>query len=227
MSELVYIAMGDSLSAGKGDLDQEGHPIGWARRLCSLLSDATGATYAFTNLAVNRATIGEIRTGQVPAVESAAPDLVTVTIGINDIRGAFDPARFAGEVAGLFDVLVGTGATVVTITIPDIVHLLPLPAELRGAARQIIELANDGIRTSADARGMLYVDAYAAPEVADPGFWDTDRMHPNPHGHDLIARAAADLLLASGPHRGVPGQRLPPSTVDSPAPAAASPGPRQ
>jgi lysophospholipase L1-like esterase len=204
MPPLVYFALGDSLSAGKGDPDAKGRPVGWAQRMCSVLSDATGASYAFTNLAVNRATITEVLANQVPAVAGAAPDLVTVTIGINDIRGSFHPAQFAAQVGGLFDVLVGTGATVATMTIPDIVHLLPLPADMLGAARQIIEMANDGIRQSADARGVLYLDTYAKSDVADPGFWQEDQLHPNPHGHQLIAAATAEMLLAAGPRRGIP-----------------------
>jgi lysophospholipase L1-like esterase len=218
MPQVVYIALGDSLSAGKGDPDQEGRPVGWARRMCSMLSDATGSTYAFTNLAVNRATISDIVAGQLPAVVAGEqPDLITVTMGINDIRGAFDPGEFEGQVGSLLAALVGTGATVVTMTIPDIVHLLPLPAELKEAARQIIELANDGIRRSADAHGVLYLDAYVATEVADPDFWDPDGMHPNSNGHELIAEAAADQLLRAGPRRGLP------SAVPRPAAAVALP----
>ena len=176
-----------------------------------MLSDATGATYAFSNLAVNRAGIAEVLADQVPALAAATPDLLTITIGINDIRGSFDPARFAAQAAGLFDTLAGTGATVATMTIPDIVHLLPLPAEMLGAARQIIEMANDGIRRSAESRGVLYLDAYVAAEVADPGFWDEDRLHPNTNGHRLIAAAFADLLLAAGPRRGIPDRRPAPT----------------
>jgi lysophospholipase L1-like esterase len=226
MPQVVYFALGDSLSAGKGDPDDEGRLVGWARRMCSMLSDATGSTYAFTNLAVNRATISDVVTGQLPAVVAGEPpDLITVTIGINDIRGAFDPDLFETQVGELLDALVQTGATVVTMTIPDIVHLLPLPAELKDAARQIIELANDAIRRSADARGVLYLDAYVAREVADPGFWDPDGMHPNSNGHELIARAATDQLLAAGPRRGVPepvAADLPPAAADLPAPATSA-----
>jgi lysophospholipase L1-like esterase len=224
MTQQVHIALGDSLSAGKGDADLEGRPVGWARRLCSLLSDATGSTYAFTNLAVNRATITEVIAEQLPALAGATPDLITVTIGINDIRGVFDPEQFAVDADRLFGVLTGTGATVVTMTVPNIVHLLPLHPGLHDAARQLLEMANDAIRRSADARGALYLDAYAAAEPADPGFWQADRLHPNPGGHDVIARAVAELLLAAAPCRGVPARQPMATTMDSPAAAATGPG---
>jgi lysophospholipase L1-like esterase len=223
MTPLVYFALGDSLSAGKGDPDPDGRPVGWARRMCTIVSAATGAAYTFTNLAVNRATISEVLANQAPAAAAAGPDLISITIGINDIRGSFDPAQFASQVAGLFDVLVGTGATVVTMTIPDIVHLLPLPADMLGAARQIIEMANDGIRESAQHHGVLYLDAYLARDVADPGFWHDDRLHPNMYGHQLIAAATAEVLLAAGPRRGIP-PRLPPPAAGVPVPGVPVPG---
>src|SRR5260370_42530491 len=103
MTQLVYFALGDSLSAGKGDPDAEGRPIGWARRLCSILSDATGATYAFTNIAVHRATIADALADQLPALAGSAPDLASVTIGITDIRGPFHPAHLAQPADGPLD----------------------------------------------------------------------------------------------------------------------------
>src|SRR5712691_8735074 len=112
MTNIVYVALGDSLSAGVGDTDSDGRWVGWARRTCSLLADATGATYEFTNLSLNRAMLADVRADQVPVVAGANPDLLTVTIGINDIQHAFDPPRFATQVGELFGDLVRTGATV-------------------------------------------------------------------------------------------------------------------
>jgi lysophospholipase L1-like esterase len=204
MSHIVYIALGDSLSAGQGDPDAQGNSIGWARRMCSILSDATGETYAFTKLAVNSAKIGDVRADQVPALAGTEPGLLTVTVGVNDILGAFDAGRFAAEVAALFDDLVKTGATVATITLPNMAHLLPLPDAMRRAVAKSIEMVNDGIRKGADARGVLYVDSYAAPETAAPEFWADDRRHPSTLGHQQIAGAVAELLLSAGPRRGIP-----------------------
>jgi len=168
-----------------------------------MLADATGVTYEFTKLAVNNAKIADVRAHQVPAVAGANPDLITVTVGINDILGAFNPGQFAAQVGALFDDLVRTGATVATITIPDMADMLPLPAQMRRAVGQSIQQVNDAIRKGA-ARGVLFVDSYAAPECTDPAFWNEDRRHPSANGHTLIAGAVAELLLAAGPRRGVP-----------------------
>jgi lysophospholipase L1-like esterase len=189
--------LGDSLTAGQGDLDAQGRPVGWARRLCSLLTQRTGLPYFLTNLAVNRATVAEVLADQLPALSGAHPDLITFSTGINDIRGAFRKDAFAAQIDRAYAGATATGATVATMTLPNIVAMLPVPAELLDVARELMEQANDAIRCAARAHGVLFVDAWYSPEVADPDFWSEDRVHPNARGHQLIAEAFADLLSAS------------------------------
>ncbi|GAA2608123.1 hypothetical protein GCM10010411_47940 [Actinomadura fulvescens] len=203
MSKSIYVAIGDSLTAGKGDRDPEGRPIGWALRLSRLLTARTGTPFEFVNRAVNRATIADVLAVQVPGLAASHPDLITVSIGINDIRGSFQREAFARGVDEVFGVAAATGATVATMTLPDIVSMLPLPAELLPMAKELMEQANAAIRDAADAHGVLYVDAWYADEVAEPAFWSEDRVHPNASGHTLIAEAFADLLEASSTLAGV------------------------
>ena len=199
MVQRAYVALGDSVTAGKGDSYESGQATGWARRLCTLLAERTGLAFSFTNLAANRATMADILASQLPAAQAARPDLITVAVGMNDIRGTFDPDQFARQVATVLDGATETGATVATMTLPDIVALLRLPAELHDAARQLMEQANDAIRGAARDREVLYVDAWLAPETQDPTFWSDDRLHPSARGHQIIAEAFADLLMSSSP----------------------------
>src|SRR6267154_1617238 len=90
MSQQAYAALGDSLTAGQGDPDAQGRPVGWARRLCSLLTAQTGQPYLFTNLAVNRASVaGELMEQANDAIRCAAR-----THGV-----LFVDAWYSGEVA--------------------------------------------------------------------------------------------------------------------------------
>lgn len=195
---LVHLALGDSLSAGRGDLDPQGNRLGWARRLADELGRATGRPHACTALAADHAGVADVAAGQLPAVRALRPDLVTVTVGTNDLQRGFDADRFAADLDGLYAALVAEGATVLGMTVPAVVHLLPMPEPLRDLVRELVHQANTAIRRSAEAHGVLVLDAEHAPEVADPAFWQEDRMHPSAHGHRLIAAAAAALLLASG-----------------------------
>ena len=62
---------------------------------------------------------------QLPWVTGLGPDLVSVTVGMNDIRDpGFTPGRFAAELGLLLDGLAVTGATVLTCTLPDIAAIM-------------------------------------------------------------------------------------------------------
>jgi len=194
----VYVALGDSLTAGRDDHGPGGARIGWARRLAGILSTRTAVPCALTNLAADGASAAAVLDRQLPSLAGARPDLVSVTVGMNDIRDpAFGEERFAADVGALLDGLTATGATVLTCTLPDIAGIMPLPAGLVEVARQRMRRASDIIREQAARRGALCLDAWAMPGVADPGLFGPDRIHPNASGHQLMADAFAALLLAS------------------------------
>jgi len=201
-----YVALGDSLTAGRDDHGPDGLRIGWARRLTRILSARTAVPCALTNLAVDGASVTDVLMRQLPAAGWIEPDLVSVTVGMNDIRDpGFSSDRFAAGLGRLLDDLTATGATVLTCTLPDIAAIMPLPAELVGVARQRMRQASDAIRAQAAARGALCLDLWARPGAADPDLFGPDRIHPNASGHQLMADACADLLLAGG-HRPGPGE---------------------
>ena len=192
-----YLALGDSLTAGRDDPGPDGSRIGWARRLALILSTRTAVPCALTNLAEDGASVTAVLHGQLPWVARMNPDLVSVTVGMNDIRDpGFDPDRFAADLARLLDGLTATGATVLTCTLPDIAGIMPLPADLVDIARQRMRQASDVIREQASARRALCLDTWAMPAAADPALLGPDRIHPNASGHQLMAAAFADLLLA-------------------------------
>jgi lysophospholipase L1-like esterase len=163
-----------------------------------MLSVRTAVPCTLTNLAVDGASVGAVLERQLPAVAEIGPDLVSVTVGMNDIRDpAFSEERFAAGLGELLDGLTATGATMLTCTLPDIAGMLPLPAELVDVARQRMRSASEIIREQAASRGALCLDTWAMPGASDPGLFGPDRIHPNTSGHQLIAAAFADLLLAS------------------------------
>jgi lysophospholipase L1-like esterase len=191
-----YVALGDSLTAGRDDHGPGGARIGWAQRLAGILSTRTAAPCALINLASDGASVTTVIEEQLPPAERLGPDLVSVTVGMNDIRDpGFSQDRFAAELGRLLDGLIPTGATMLTCTLPDIAEILPLPAGLVALARQRMREASDTIREQAAACGVLCLDAWSMPAAADPDLFGPDRIHPNASGHQLMAALCADLLL--------------------------------
>ena len=195
-----YVALGDSLTAGRGDTAADGSPAGWARRLAGILSDRTGVACALTNLAVDGAAVGHVLAQQLPRLahsDDVAPDLISLTVGMNDVRGReFNPAEFAADLGRLLDALTATGATVLTCTLPDIAGVVGLPTELVEIARQRLSESSEIIRKRSAQLNAICLDIWAMQElVARPDLFTADRLHPNPSGHRVLASAFADLLL--------------------------------
>ena len=194
-----YVALGDSLTAGRDDHGPGGVRIGWARRLAGILTARTAVPCVLTNLAADGASVAAVLERQLPSVARIGPDLVSVTVGMNDIRDpGFSEERFAAELGQLLDGLAMTGATVLTCTLPDIAAIMSLPAELVEVARQRMRRASGIIREQAAGRGVLCLDAWAMSGAADPELFGPDRIHPNASGHQLMADAFAALLLNGG-----------------------------
>jgi lysophospholipase L1-like esterase len=197
LSWTSYVAVGDSLTAGRDDAGADGVRIGWARRLAGLLSARTGVPCGLVNLAADGAGVTAVLERQLPSVAPLGPDLVSFTVGMNDIRNPeFSEAGFAAGLERLLDGLTATGATVLTCTLPDIAAAIPLPAGLVEVARQRMRAASRIIREQALRRGVVCLDLWAMPEACDPGLFGPDRIHPNASGHRLMAATVADLLLA-------------------------------
>ena len=195
MSWSTYVALGDSLTAGRGDEGRDGRPVGWAQRLADVLSVRTAVRCRLVNLAADGATVGQVLAGQLPAVAAYQPDLVSVTVGMNDVRArGFDELSFKADLGQLLEALAATTATVLTCTLPDITAIMALSPDLAGVARERLRLASDIIREQAESYGALCFDAWATPDVADPDLYGTDRVHLNSRGHQLMAAACADML---------------------------------
>jgi len=191
----TYVAIGDSLTAGRGDEGRDGRPIGWAQRLADILGVRTTVRCSLTNLAVDGATVHEVLSKQLPAVAARKPDLVSLTVGINDIRRRdFDELSFKGDLGQLFEALAATQATLLTCTLPDLSVIMSLSQDLHEVVRERMRLASDIIREQAESYGAVCLDAWSLPGVTDPDLYAPDRLHPNSKGHQFIAAACADKL---------------------------------
>jgi lysophospholipase L1-like esterase len=195
----TYVALGDSLTAGTGDAGRDGRRVGWAQRLADILSVRTAVRCRLTNLAVDGATVSQVLSEQLPAAAAARPDLLSVTVGMNDIRArGFDELGFKAGLGQLLEGLAATEATLLTCTLPDMTAVMALSPEMAEIARERMRLASDIIREQAESYGAVCLDAWALPGITDPDLYSPDRLHPNSHGHQFIAAAFADKLAPRG-----------------------------
>ena len=84
----------------------------------------------------------------------------------------------------------GAGATVLTITMPDISEVMPLAKRVRPR----LDRFNAAVREVSRETGTIVVDLAAQPFAGDPRFWSGDRLHANSEGHRRVALALAEAL---------------------------------
>jgi lysophospholipase L1-like esterase len=208
------VTLGDSITLGMGDPAPVPAPgscwRGWARLLAAGLPAPE-----LQNLAVKGAQAKHVERDQLPAALAARPHLASVIVGINDtLRAGFDPVRTGQATARTIAALTASGATVLTMRLPDPAQMFGLPNGLARPLSRRMRAVNTEIDRIAAHYGTLHWDASADPETYDKRNWSVDRLHPNERGHRLIACRFWDRLAAAG----IPVADRPGSEPTSPPP---------
>lgn len=188
---LRYVALGDSQTEGAGDYDDEGRPIGWADRFAHALQATTSPDLLYANLAVGGCRARHVREVQLPAALELRPDLATVAVGMNDVlRHDFDLDSVVADVEHTVATLREAGATVATMTFPDVGMMLPVMRWLRPREERL----NDAVREIAGRYDVPVLELFEQRMCADARMWSHDRIHGSTEGHRRIAEGMAGLF---------------------------------
>jgi len=183
---VVYVALGDSTGVGVGA--RKGG--GYVARLFERIERVRPGS-RLVNLCVSGATTGDVLRAQVGRVGEATPSLVTVGIGINDLKRMATPEQFARDFDELATRLrAQTGAPVVVSNLPDVSHAPAVPGFLRGEARRRIRLFNERIAGAAARHGLHLADSFEKSAAVIPGhpeFFSPDGFHPSDEGYEFWA----------------------------------------
>lgn len=187
---LRLVAIGDSTVEGLEDPLPDGGYRGWADHLAGhLAARHPGLTYA--NLAVRGRLARQVRETQLPVALALQPDVAVVVAGVNDLlRPRLDPTALRDDLLHVHEALSGTGAHVVTFTMPDMARVAPMAVALRGRLRLLNDIAHEAGRR----HGTTVVDLAAESVASHPALWHTDRLHGNAEGHRRIGLALAEAL---------------------------------
>jgi lysophospholipase L1-like esterase len=189
-----YVALGDSQTEGIGDGDDTAGHRGFADRLAARLADLN-PDLRYANLAVRGKLAGEIHAEQLAPALDLRPDLATVVGGLNDIlRPRFDLDAVGGHLEAMFASLTRAGATVGTVTFPNVAKIAPLARPLLPR----VQALNARIRAAAARHGVHVVETFTVEVTTDARIWSPDRLHANPVGHQRIADSMAHALGLPG-----------------------------
>ncbi|MCA1591157.1 MAG: GDSL-type esterase/lipase family protein, partial [Acidobacteria bacterium] len=133
----------------------------------------------------------DVLRGQVGRVGAAHPALVTLGIGINDITHNLSPELFERNYEEIITRLRNeTDAPVVVTNIPDISTAPVVPAFMRAAVLERINLFNACVAKVAVRHGLFLVDTYTKSHAVIPThteFFSSDNFHPSDEGYEYWA----------------------------------------
>ena len=191
MSFHRYVAVGDSFTEGVGDPDpaRPNGLRGWADRVAEVLAHRTD-DFGYANLAIRGRKLDAILAEQLEPTLALEPDLVTIYAGANDIlRPKVDLDALVERYDAALGRLAATGARLLVWTAFD-----PGGSALYRPMRGRFALYNELVREAADRHGATIVDFWRLREYRHWGYWDADRMHMGPAGHQRMAAEVLDTL---------------------------------
>jgi len=208
-SAFTVVGLGDSVGYGIGDCGDDWNGPSWVGRF----AHNVGADRVL-HLATPGQRASDVLRIQVPAALAAQPSVVLISVGGNDLlRGAFDPTAIWRHTQEAIGRLVGVGATVIVLGLPQACVHGFLPSVVRRIISERALLVNKALASAARGhrrpgrRGSAhFIDLWVDPRASQADLWHIDRMHPSPQGHEYLAHLATLRSLTRQRQASLPTQ---------------------
>ena len=201
---LAYVALGDSTVYGQGASSPAAN---YVSRLAAQLRTIYPQT-ALTNLGVNGATASDVVEGQLRRAVALQPQLVTLSVGPNDLVGGRSATAFEQDIDAILRTLASqTKAVVVVNLLPDLLPDLAVapalvPSQRAAVGAQVVRF-NDALRHVVPRYSGVLVDLYgpSQQQVSNhPELLAADYYHPSDAGYarwaEIMWRGVAERLPA-------------------------------
>jgi lysophospholipase L1-like esterase len=195
---LVYVALGDSTVYGLGATSPHARYV--ARLFASLQWEYPAAR--LTNLGTCLATAADVLAQQVPDAVILQPQLVTLSVGPNDLRQGRGPDDFARRVEVILERLDReTDAAVILNALPDLASAPRFRQAERSMVAALTRHYNHALQHVADGFGVNLVDLEIGdrPERELQRFFSEDGYHPSDAGYAAWAGALWEAVRARIP----------------------------
>lgn len=198
---LTFVVMGDSTAAGVGAGSAE---HAYPTRLTRALS-ADGHRVTLVDLGISGARVADVLEDQVPEAIKAAPDLVFIGIGANDVTHLTPLDALRDDTRAIIEKLRPTGATVVLAGAPDMrarAFWEPLRTLVGWRGRAVTYAIEEAV---GDRATVVPLAERTGPLFAkDPErYYSDDDFHPSAAGYglwvDAILPELRDALTGAAP----------------------------
>lgn len=185
----VYVALGDSTTEGVGASSPEkSFPALVHAAICQEFKKAK-----YYNLGKRGARVGDVLCDQTEEAINLRPNLITISVGANDIRGRVRLKKFRDDLANLIAKLkTETNAEIVVNNIPDFTSLPSVHLVIRLWAKIALSRFNSIICEQAKKYRVTFVDLYSQSKLFSknyPELVSADGFHPSDSGYALWANS--------------------------------------
>jgi lysophospholipase L1-like esterase len=179
--ELVYVALGDSTAVGVGASNPQSSYVGI---VAQNIQATTGKSVKIVNLALPGKHIKDVIKDQVPKLSEYHPDIVTVSVGANDVNSGEDTDMINYDMDSLMQML------------PSQTYFAEIPSFTDSQKNAKIQKINQHINSSTDETGIIIVPIYNATNRVknDFSYLDFDLFHPNDKGYRIWADTFLDAI---------------------------------
>lgn len=192
--KIVYVALGDSLTAGVGaTAEDKTYPY----RVAKLLTEKQNAQATVINLGWPGATAEDVLEIQVPQVAQFHPDIITVAVGVNDMHNQVPSGLFQHTMSAIVDKLSGTTKHLNIINVPYLgdksIFIPPYRLYFDWQTRRY----NSALNSALAGRQIKIIDAYSLTRekaMAGSQYYSTDNFHPSDAGYDFWSKTIYDNL---------------------------------
>ncbi|HUD43991.1 MAG TPA: GDSL-type esterase/lipase family protein [Patescibacteria group bacterium] len=182
----IYVALGDSTVEGIGASSPEKTYAGLIHKHLLTIKKQT----QFYNLGQAFATTQVVIHLQLSKALSLKPDLITISVGPNDLREKTSAKIFRYQLRTLLTTIKKqTSAEIIINTIPDFSMSKAIPRWQRTLSRVLIPRMNKIIKEEAKEVNAVVVDLYSASKIywGNPDIISEDGFHPSDLGYTIWA----------------------------------------
>ncbi len=188
--EVRYLALGDSISQGKGTPDPE--KVAFPTKLSERWR-AKGCKVTLKNLGVPHFTAADVIAKEVPEIEAFKPTFITFQVGSNDMATNVPVDTYRGQVRTILDAMKKSGARIVVLgqnewfRSPD--------GKAFGGTLEKRDAFDAALFEETKSHGGEVVDLRLLyREQADKNKWSDDNIHPTVAAYDEMAAELARVI---------------------------------
>jgi len=192
VSDVRFVAIGDSFTEGVGDELPDGRVRGWADIAAQGWADAAGHTIQYANLAIRGKLAWPIVQEQLEPALALNPTHLSFNGGGNDmLRPRTDLEHIADTFSRVLRRCDEQGVTVILLSGANPAGQLPMGSLIQ---RRGDELSAAVLRRVANRPDVIRALNWPDRELARSPYWSEDRLHMNAAGHHRVAARVLDAL---------------------------------